>query len=330
MKALVTGAAGMIGTAFIKNLLDNSVDVMGVDNFFRGKSSNIDLLKSHASETRSKFEFYECDLSKNIENNFFPTPDIVVHLADVVAGIKYVFNNEFELLNQNLLIDANVTSYVNAKKIPRYIYVGTACSFPKHLQNGINSKLFEESKFPAAPESTYGWSKLMGEILTEQLAKNKITETCSIILHNVYGFYCDFDLKRSQVIPSLIKKAKNLKKGEILDVWGSGEQSRSFIDTRDVAEFLSSALLSTKSLKIYDKAQIGDPQATSIRRISEIIIENFEEKKLNLRFNKNEPSGDVGRIPDLRKAKSLGFIQKIKIEDGIKDLINWALETNEI
>ena len=113
MKALVTGAAGMIGTALIKNLLDNSIEVMGVDNFFRGKSSNIDLLKFHASETGSNFEFYQYDLSKNIDNAFFPIPDIVVHLADVVAGIKYVFNNEFELLNQNLLIDANVTGYVN-------------------------------------------------------------------------------------------------------------------------------------------------------------------------------------------------------------------------
>ncbi len=330
MKLLVTGAAGMIGIAFIKKLLENSIDVIGVDNFFRGKPSNIDLLQSYASKTGSKFEFYECDLSKRIDDSLFPIPDAVVHLADVVAGIKYVFNNEFELLNQNLLIDANVTSFVNRRKIPRYIYVGTACSFPKHIQNGTNSKLFEEAKFPAAPESTYGWSKLMGEILTEQLAKNNITETCSIILHNVYGLYCDFDPIRSQVIPSLIKKASNLKKGEFLEVWGSGEQSRSFIETRDVAGFLTAAILSTKPLKTYDKAQIGDPKATSIRKISEIIIKNFDEKKLILRFNKNEPTGDLGRIPDLRKAKSLGFEQKIKIEDGIKELIDWAMATREI
>jgi len=330
LKVLVTGAAGMIGTALIKNLLDNSIDVIGVDNFFRGKLSNIDLLKSHASVSGSKFEFYEYDLSKYIDVTLFPIPDAVVHLADVVAGIKYVFNNEFELLNQNLLIDANVTSFVNKKHIPRYIYVGTACSFPKHIQNGSNSKLFEEEKFPAAPESTYGWSKLMGEILTQQLAKKNITETCSIILHNVYGFYCDFDPTRSQVIPSLIKKASNLKKGEILEVWGSGEQSRSFIDTRDVADFLTAAVLSSKPINIYDKAQIGDPKATSIRKISEIIIKSFDEKKLILRFNKNEPSGDLGRIPDLRKAKSLGFEQKIKIEDGIKDLIDWAVAAKEI
>ena len=170
----------------------------------------------------------------------------------------------------------------------------------------------------------------MGEILATNLSKNQVTETCSIILHNVYGAYCDFNLKTAQVIPSLIKKASLLNNESFLEVWGSGDQSRSFVDTRDVAAFLTGVVTSNKPLCLFDKVQLGDSKATSIRKISEIIIDNFKEKNLVLHFNKNEPTGDLGRIPDLTKAMSLGFKQKYSIEDGIRDLVQWAKLAKEI
>lgn len=90
--------------------------------------------------------------------------DVVYHLADIVAGINFVFGNEPFIFRQNLLININTLSASVLNRVTNYIYVGTACSFPRHLQMqpGI-VRLREDETYPAEPESSYGWSKLMGE-----------------------------------------------------------------------------------------------------------------------------------------------------------------------
>ena len=107
-----------------------------------------------------------------------------------------------------MLINSNVSKAIFENKPKRYIYVGTACSFPRKLQLSTNSTpLLEDDQFPASPESGYGWSKLMGEIEAGYLSKEGITNTVVLSLHNVYGRYCDLSPSTSQVIPSLCDKA---------------------------------------------------------------------------------------------------------------------------
>ena len=140
----------------------------------------------------------------------------IVHLADIVAGIGYVFNNEHSIFRENLLINSNTISLARKLNIKKFIYVGTACSYPKHLQNGLNSIMREDMLFPAIPESSYGWSKLMGEYEAELAYNSGLIDIEILRLHNVYGSPAELDPSKSQVIPALCRKAIEQKNEQLV------------------------------------------------------------------------------------------------------------------
>ena len=206
---LVTGGAGMIGSNLVKRLVSAQYKVSVVDNLWRGK---IDYLNGPDGKPVIDLDhqFFNIDLSETgLIDKLLEGIDYVVHLADIVAGIGYVFNNEGAIFRQNLLINSNVIhSCRKQKTLKGFLYVGTACSFPKHLQKGVDATpLKEEDQFPAAPESAYGWSKLMGEYEASLMEKETGIPVSILVLHNVYGTPCDFSEEKGQVIPSLVRKA---------------------------------------------------------------------------------------------------------------------------
>ena len=197
-------------------------------------------------------------------------PDVVYHLADVVAGIDYVFSNEAFVFRQNVLINSNVFKCCSESGVEATIYVGTACSFPAHLQakrNGVVA-LREDQTYPASPESSYGWSKLMGEYEGELAQKTGKLNVGILRLHNVYGggidYYNEKVAKTLQVLPALCLKAiestRNTDSSDRkLSVYGSGYQYRDFVHVSDVVR----ALLLCKSRGMgKGVVQIGTGEAT--------------------------------------------------------------------
>lgn len=326
MKVIVTGCAGMIGSYLTSSLLEefsnlNNFKIIGIDNLSRGKLEN---LKEACGAKFKKLEFVKCDLTKYEEDwaSKFEETDILIHLADIVAGIGYVFDNESYVFRTNLLINSNISKCIAKYRPKRYIYVGTACSFPRNLQLSINAApLKEDDQFPAAPESGYGWSKLMGEIEASLLSKEGVTKTVVLSLHNVYGKYCDFSEKTSQVIPSLCLKAiKSSKLKTSFEIWGNGSQGRAFVHALDVVDAIKSSFKFGEDMGVI---QIGPNHCTSIKDLASKII-NKVDKNINMRFNLNKPVGDIGRCADYSKAKRLlNWEPKVNIEDGLNDLINW-------
>lgn len=326
MKILITGCAGMIGCYLTADLLKTypqkqGNQIIGIDNLSRGKISH---LREACGEFFNELIFIESDLTvfDEIWASHFYKCDIVIHLADIVAGIGYVFSNESYVFRTNLLINSNVTKAISEYRPSRYIYVGTACSFPRNLQLSTSSKpLIEEDQFPASPESGYGWSKLMGEIEAGYLSNENITNTVVLSLHNVYGKYCDFSLSTSQVIPSLCYKAICCsKENKILEIWGNGEQGRAFVHALDVVKAIKLTFSKAANEGVI---QIGPSKCTSINKLSEIIIKNID-CDLTINHNINKPIGDIGRCANFNKAKELiGWQPEILLEDGIKDLIDW-------
>lgn len=318
-KILVTGGAGMIGSNLVARLLVMGYQVTVIDNLWRG---SIDNLKYTCKEDFKKVNIIIADLS--VPGDWFQAfkdADCVYHLADIVAGIGYVFSNEGYLFRKNLLINSLVTQVVASFDVKRYIYVGTACSFPKELQTGINAEPLKEiDQFPASPESAYGWSKLMGELDATYLAKEKNIETVVLSLHNVYGSPCDYKSPKSQVIPSLINRAVSTTNKKI-SVWGDGSQGRAFVHVSDVVEGLVLALSKGANS---GTIQIGPNICTSIAEIAQNIC-SIIDNSIVIEYDVTKPTGDHGRRADYTKAKQiLGWEPKMDLRKGLADIVSYV------
>ena len=312
----------MIGSNLVKRLVKEGHDVSVVDNLWRGK---LEYLNDENGKPVIDLDthFHNVDLSKGfgIDSIVFNT-EYVIHLADIVAGIDYVFSNQGDLFRLNNLINTHLFHSVRKAgkdRIKGLIYVGTACSYPLTRQNTLDViPLKEEELFPALPESAYGWSKLMGQLEIGFLEKETGIPCCTLQFHNVYGSPCDYG-ERSQVIPALIRKAINFPEEEF-NVWGSGKQGRAFIHVNDIVDALVLALEKGWG---HGWIQIGPSECTSIREIAEAVVK-ISGKDIVPFYDTTKPEGDKARSADWSKAKEvLGWEPKVSLEDGLRLQYEW-------
>jgi GDP-D-mannose 3', 5'-epimerase len=321
MKICVTGGAGMIGSRLVQELTSLGHDVSVIDNLWRGKRDFVEEIPGFDVAS----SFFEVDLAdpRNIERvtKIFSGCDVVIHLADIVAGIGYVFSNQYQIFKVNNEINSLTFHCCEAAGVGRVIYAGTACSFPKDLQMSLTSVLRDDMLFPAQPESAYGWSKLMGTLELGYLADKTGMQVTTLMLHNVYGPNCDIDPRRSQVIPSLIRRVHELKDGEDLIVWGSGRQGRAFLHVGDVVRGFVAALDTVGCPRI---VQLGPSQCTSIGELALHLVEKTFAKRVNVVFDTSKPEGDLGRSADFSLAQAtLGWEPRISLADGLRETAEW-------
>jgi GDP-D-mannose 3', 5'-epimerase len=320
-RILVTGGAGMIGSNLVKRLVNNNVgNVFVADNLWRG---NREYLKDEFGNATIDFNtnFFELDLRDPQHcRQVVEGMNEVYHLADVVAGISYVFSNQIEVFRSNALIDTNMLHAASEAGVAKFVYVGTACSYPKDKQFGVEAPpLMEDDILPAYPESAYGWIKLFAELQTDLYGKETSMKTGILRLHNVYGSPTDYSETRSQVIPSLIVKAIKYP-AEKFVVWGSGSQGRSFVHVDDVVDALM--LMMERGLGV-GPIQIGTDYCTSIREIAEIIIK-ISGKAIRAQYDLMKPEGDKGRCGNCTKAENLlGWKPKISLQEGLSKVYEW-------
>jgi GDP-D-mannose 3', 5'-epimerase len=327
-RILVTGGAGFIGSWLVEALVRLGAKVFVVDNLWRGSLEN---LKNEDGGYWISLDdqFIQGDLRQyQVALSACQTaePDLVFHLADIVAGVDFVFANEPFVFNANILINTNIVSAIQETGVQAIVYAGTACSYPKSLQEKPGSApLVESQVYPANPESAYGWSKLMGEYEAELLGKNTRTEVGVLRFHNVYGPRAIFSEKRSQVIPSLIRKAIRHPKEEFV-IWGSGKQARDFVFIGDVVD----ALL-RYPLKGLNKGpiQISTAQETKIADLASMIVE-ISGKDISIRFDTEKPEGDGGRSGNYDKASELlGWRVFTPLMDGVRQTYDWIFNQIE-
>ncbi len=314
---LVTGGAGMIGSNLVRRLLLEGWDVSVVDSLWRG---SIDYLRFDNVPFDVQSRFFKADLREPGILERLPVKfDVVVHLADIVAGVDYVFANQGLVFRDNLLINSNVIDSARKLKPKGFLYVGTACSFPQKLQSGVDARpLREEDQYPADPESAYGWSKLMGEYEALLMEKETGIPVSVLIFHNVYGSPCDLG-PRSQVIPSLLLKAARYPAEPFL-VWGSGSQGRAFVYIDDIVDALISGLEHGWG---QGPLQIGPDRCTSVREIAELVVK-ISGKKITIEYDTSKPEGDKGRCADYTKAQRiLGWSPRTPLKQGLSKTYDW-------
>jgi len=318
-RVLITGGAGFIGSTLLTRLLELGADVRVADNLWRGKRSN--LIFPGGPDFDVEKQFFLVDLTDYGScQKITEGREIIFHLADIVAGIDYVFGHELFIFRQNLLMNTHMLHAATEQGRCRYVYVGTACSYPKEKQNAVHPPpLKEEDAYPANPESSYGWSKLMGEYECGLAQREKGIDMGILRLHNTYGPRCDFSPERSQVIPSLMRKAIRYP-AEPFTVWGSGNQRRAFVYVDDVVEALVSAVERGMNR---GPIQIGPGASVSIGEIAETIA-SLSGKGMEIHYDTDRQEGDADRYADWSKAKEiLGWSPKTDMKTGLRRTYDW-------
>lgn len=316
MKIYVTGTAGMIGSNLSRALLDDGHQVIGIDNLWRGSGRNIDPLLTHPG-----YQFRHADIIS--DSDWFQdmaADDVLFHTADIVAGIGYVFSNEWRVFQKNILINTQIARIVNQFQPRQLVYLGTACSYPQSLQRSVEtSVLNEEVKFPADPESGYGWSKLIGEVEFGLAVKGTRTRLTVLDLHNVYGWPCIYADATAQVIPSLVNRALNSSDRK-LTVWGDGKQGRAFLHVRDVVQGARKAIGYGGDFQTF---MLGPDHCTTIGEVAHLIQAHPRVEIDEIVYDTSKPTGDIGRFADPARANAeLGWAPAVDFREGLYELID--------
>ena len=312
MNILITGGCGFIGTNLALKLSKykkNKIKIL--DNLWRGNKKYTDNIKN--------IDIVLGDLTCNsFCLDHIKDVDVVYHLAEIVSGVNFAFNNQSFIFRQNIIINSNVLNACVTNKIKNYIYVGTACSYPKKNQHKRGLNYFkEEDIHPLTPETSYGMSKYLGEYECD-LIKGSDMNIGILRLHNVFGPYSSYDDKTSQVIPALIKKIE--QDNDSIEIWGSGKQYRDFVYVDDVVDALILVLEKGMNKGVI---QIGTGNPTPIQTVAELLVK-FNGKNKKIKNDLTKPEGDFGRLAIIEKANNiLGWYPKVTFNEGLKRTYEW-------
>ncbi|MFY9570070.1 MAG: NAD-dependent epimerase/dehydratase family protein, partial [Blastocatellia bacterium] len=226
MKVLVTGAGGFIGHHLVKYLVGRGYTVRGVD------------IKEPEYEPTAAHEFEILDL-RDRENCVRATRGIdeVYGLAANMGGIGFIETNKAVIVRDNTLINLLSIEAARENCVKRYLYTSSACIYPGYLQNQTDlSPLKEEDAYPADAEDGYGWEKLYMERVCRHYREDFGLETRVVRFHNIFGPLGTYDGGREKSPAAICRKVALAKDGDALEVWGDGQQTRSYCYIDDCVE----------------------------------------------------------------------------------------------
>lgn len=310
---LVAGAGGFIGGHLVKYFLDQGVGhVRGVD------------IKpiSEWYQVHSQAENHELDL-RTIENCENATKGIteVYNLAADMGGMGFIENNK-ALCMLTVLINTHLLMASKDNGVQRFFFSSSACVYAADKQTSAdNHGLKESDAYPAMPEDGYGWEKLFSERMCRHFMEDFGIETRVARFHNVYGPFGTYDGGREKAPAALCRKVitAKLKNQESIEIWGDGEQSRTFMYIDDCLKGIDMIMHSD----IREPINLGRSELVSINQLVDI-IEDIAGVKLKRNYNLDAPKGVRGRSSDNTLIKKLlKWEPEITLKDGLKQTYDW-------
>ena len=248
--------------------------------------------------------------------------DYVFNMACNMGGMGFIENNKAECM-QSVLINTNLLIASKENKVKRYFFSSSACAYNKTKQQEVFiDGLKEEDAYPADPEDGYGWEKLFSERMCRHFQEDYGLEVRVARYHNIYGPMGTYDGGREKAPAALCRKviqSKNENKNSI-DVWGDGEQTRTFLYIDDCIEGTLRLFESDYS----DPVNIGSDEQVSINQMIKIIENISGIKELDKNYQLDKPKGVRGRSSnnDLVK-KILNWSYQINLKEGLTKTYNW-------
>lgn len=308
-KIYIAGHRGMVGSSLVRTF-NNA----GYQNLLTRSKDELDLINQSAVE---KF------ISET-------KPDAVIIAAAKVGGI--LANNKYraEFLYDNLMIEANLIHAAHINGVRKLIFLGSSCIYPKFAEQPLK----EESLLSGFLEYTnepYAIAKIAGIKLCESYYKQYGSNFYSLMPTNLYGFFDNFNLETSHVLPALIRKfhEAKLSNSPSVTIWGSGKPMREFMFVDDLAKAVLFMFENIEASKIYDEElthiNIGTGIDLTIAELASVIkkVTGFNGEIV---YDSSKPDGTPRKIMDVSRLHNLGFKHKVELEEGIRLTYNWFLE----
>jgi nucleoside-diphosphate-sugar epimerase len=308
VRALVTGAGGFIGHHLVKYLKDQGHWVRGVD------------LKHPEYSDDHSDEFLVRDL-RRIDDCLEASQGIdhVYALAADMGGMGFISSNHGTIIRNNALIDLHTFEAARESGVARLLYSSSACIYPEHLQVDANIRgLREDDAYPAQPQDAYGWEKLFAELVCKYFTGEFGIETRIVRFHNIYGPCGTYEGGREKAPAALCRKVALARDGDSIEVWGDGEQTRSFCYVDDCVEGIYRLMHSDYR----EPLNLGTERMVTINELAAIISE-VAGKTLTVEHIEG-PQGVRGRNSDNSRLREvLGWEPRIDLEEGLAETYRW-------
>ena len=321
-KALVLGAGGFIGSHMVKRLKSEGYWVRGVD-----------LKKPEFSKTYAD-DFVVGDLRdpQLVASVIDHGMDELYQFAADMGGAGYIFigDNDANVMHNSGLINLNVVHESLQKEVKKIFYSSSACMYPAHNQlDPENPMCAEDSAYPAAPDSEYGWEKLFSERLYKALARNYKMNVRIGRFHNIFGPEGTWDGGKEKAPAAMCRKAALAKQGSTLEVWGDGIQTRSFLYIDECIEAVRRLMHS----EFTEPVNIGSEEMVSINHLAQIAIDlsskdisinNLQGKDFEAKYGFPVPEGVRGRNSDNKLFREhIGWAPDYPLAKGMATTFEW-------
>jgi GDP-L-fucose synthase len=297
----VAGETGMVGSALARRLVREDCTVLSAPR------AKLDLMRQADVET---FVATEC-------------PEVIVIAAARVGGILANSQSPSDFLYDNLVIQTNIIGAADANAVPRLLFLGSSCIYPKFASQPIDEAALLTG--PLEPTNvSYAVAKIAGVKLIKALFLQKGRDYISAMPANLYGPGDNFDLTSSHVVPALVRKAHEAKLGgaDSITIWGSGTPRREFLHVDDCADALVFLL---KSYSGEQHINVGSGSDLTILELAQTICQvvGFEGEIVN---DLSKPDGTPGKLMSADKLRQLGWQPRIRLEEGLRATYQWYLD----
>ena len=313
-KILVCGAGGFIGSHLVEKLKEQGHYVIGADLHY-----------PLYNETPAD-EFYIMDLreQENVRKLITTGIDEVYQLAADMGGAGYIFTGEHDadIMHNSCQINLNVLDAMVKTGVKKVFYSSSACMYPSHNQEDPDNPLLtEDSAYPANPDSEYGWEKLFSERLYMTYAKNYNLDVRIARFHNIFGPRGSWDNGKEKAPAALCRKVALCKEGGVIDVWGPGNQTRSFLFIDECVEGMQRIMASNYTKPV----NLGSTRMISINNLV-LLIAKLNRKNVSIR-NVDGPRGVMGRNSDNKLIKeTINWAPDEDLESGLIKTYKWIDE----
>ena len=303
-KIYIAGHRGMVGSAVWRAL-----EKKGYTNLLGKTSTELDLRNQQAV-----IHFYATE-----------KPDIVIDAAAKVGGILANNDYPYQFLMQNMQIQNNLIDGAFQSGIEKFIFLGSSCIYPKIAPQPLKEEyLLTDSLEPT--NEWYAIAKITGVKTCQAIRKQFNKDYVSLMPTNLYGYFDNFDLETSHVLPAMLRKFHEAKlNNSPVKLWGSGTPMREFLFVDDMAEAVVFALENELPEYLYN---VGSGKDITIKELAET-IQQVTGHQGEIIWDADKPDGTPRKLMDVSKMKAMGWEYSTELKEGIEKTYSWFLKNIE-